>query len=274
LRNERSTQVVAGFERRLRYGLGLRVEGYHRRFNRLLVQRLETDAERALRLSGYEIPPDIPPDDVVLEYRPTVHPESTGRGTANGLEVLLHRQGRLSGWLAYTLSKATRKLHGHEVPFDFDRRHALGTAAVFQLSRRVRLAGTWQFASGFPITPLHEEVALGQTIDLRDGTIDPIARPSRNPDGSLRTSLTPTMRRLGLRNADRLSAYSRTDVRVTFSTLGRWEFYGEVLNLFAERNYLVDVEFPATANIPASVSRSNVYTELERIPTAGLRVRF
>ncbi len=274
LRNERSTQVVAGFERGLRYGVGLRVEGYHRRFDRLLAQRLETDVERALRLSVFEIPPDLPPDDVVLEHRPTVHPESTGRGTANGLEVLLHRQGRLSGWFAYTLSKATRELHGHEVPFDFDRRHALSTAAVFQLSRRVRLSATWQLASGFPITPLHEEVLFSNRVSLVTGTIDPIARPSRNPDGSLRTYLVPFMRRLGLRNADRLSAYSRTDVRVTFSTLGRWEFYGEVLNLFGQRNYLVEVEFPATNNIPASVSRSNVYTELERMPTAGLRVRF
>jgi hypothetical protein len=274
LRNERSLQVVAGFDQRLRYGLGLRVEGYHRTFDRLLVQRLETDAERALRLSGYEIPPDLPPDDVVLEYRPTVNPESTGRGAANGLEVLLHRQGRLSGWFAYTLSKSTRELHGHEVLFDFDRRHALSTAAVFQLSRRVRLSGTWQLASGFPITPLHDEVSFGRRIDLRDGTIDPIARPSRNPDGSLRTYLAPFMRRLGLRNTDRLSHYSRTDVRVTFSTLGRWEFYGEVINLFGERNYLITVEFPATANYPVSVSRSNVYTELERIPTAGLRLRF
>ena len=275
LRNERSTQVVAGFERRLRYGLGLRVEGYHRRFDRLPVQRLETDAERALRLSVYEIPPDIPPDDVVLEHRPTVHPESTGRGTANGLEVLLRREGRLSGWFAYTLSKTTRELHGYEVPFDFDRRHALSTAAVFQLSRRVRLSGTWQLASGFPITPLHEEVSFGQRIDINNGfTIDPIYRPSRNTDGSLRTSLTPFIRRLGLRNSDRLSAYSRTDVRVTFSTLGRWEFYGEVINLFAERNYLVEVEFPATPNFPATISRSNVYSEFERIPTAGLRFRF
>jgi hypothetical protein len=274
LRNERSTQIVAGFERGLGYGLGLRVEAYHRRFDRLLAQRLETDAERALRLSGYEIPPDLPPDDVVLEYRPTVHPESTGRGTANGLEVLLQRQGRLSGWFAYTLSKATREQHGREALFDFDRRHALSTAAVFQLSRRVRLSGTWQLASGFPITPLHEEVAFGNRVHLTTGAIDPIARPSRNPDGSLRTSLTPFMRRLVLRNSDRLSAYSRTDVRVTFSTLGRWEFYGEVLNVFGQRNYLVEVEFPATNNLPASVSRSNVYAELGRIPTAGLRFRF
>ena len=274
LRNERSVQIVAGLERRLRDGLGLRVEGYHRVFDRLLVQRLESEPERALRLLAYEIPPDLPPDDVVLEHRPTVHPESTMRGKATGLEVLLRRDGRLSGWFAYTLSKATRELHGHEVPFDFDRRHALSTSAMFQLSRRVRLSGTWQLASGFPITPLHEEVSFGRLIDLRTGTVDPIARPSRDSDGSLRTLLSPFMRRLGLRNADRLSAYSRTDVRVTFSTLGRWEFYGEVINVFAERNYLVRVEFPPENGIPASVSRSNVYTELERIPTGGLRFRF
>jgi hypothetical protein len=274
LRNERSLQVVAGFDRRLRYGLGLRVEGYHRRFDRLLVQRLENDAERALRLSAYEIPPDLPPDAVLLERRPTIHPESTGRGAANGIELLLHRQGRLSGWFAYTLSKATRELHGHTVLFDFDRRHALSTAAVFQLSRRVRLSGTWQLASGFPITPLHEEVMFSNTINLETGSMNPIARTWRKPDGSLYTILAPFMRRLGLRNTDRLSPYARTDVRVTFSTLGRWEFYGEVINLFGQRNYLITVEFPEVNNIPAFVSRSNVYTELERIPTAGLRLRF
>ena len=60
LRNERSRQVVAGFERGLRYDIALRVEAYHRRFDRLLVQRLENEAERALRLSVYQIPPDLP----------------------------------------------------------------------------------------------------------------------------------------------------------------------------------------------------------------------
>ena len=274
LRNERSIQIVAGIERRLPFDLGLRVEGYHRTFDRLLAQRLETDAARALRLSTFQLPPDLPSDDVVLEHRPTADPESTGRGAAKGLEVLLRREGRLSGWFAYTLSKATRELHGYDVPFDFDRRHAFSTSAMFQLSRRVRVSGTWQLASGFPITPLHEEVSFGRVINLTDGTIDPIARPSRNPDGSLRTSLTPFMRRLGLRNSDRLSPYSRTDLRVTFSTLGRWEFYGEVINVFAERNYLIEVVFPAVNGLPATVSRSNVYSELERIPTAGLRVRF
>ena len=45
------------------------------------------------------------------------------------------------------------------------------------------------------------------------------------------------MRRLSLRNRDRLNSYARVDARVTYSTLGHWEFYGEVINLFGSRNY-------------------------------------
>jgi hypothetical protein len=238
------------------------------------VQRLETDAERALRLAGYEIPPDLPPDSVFLEHRPTAHPESTGRGAASGLEVLAQREGRrVSAWLGYTLSKSTRELYGQEVPFDFDRRHALSASGLVQLSRRVRLSATWQLASGFPVTPLREEVSFSTRVNL-DGTVDPIQRPSRNRDGTLFTQPWPFMRRLRLRNADRLTGYARTDVRVTFATLGHWEFYGEVINLFNQRNYLIEVTFPPVNGIPENVSRNNIYTELERIPTAGLRFRF
>ena len=276
LDNERSTQFVAGFQRQLRADVGLRVEAYHRRFDRLLVQRLETDAERAARLSYFDLPPDLPPDAVVLEHRPTVHPESTGTGKASGVEILLQREGRrLSGWFTYTLSKSTRDLYGHEVPFDFDRRHALSVAGMVQISRRLRASATWQIASGFPVTPMVEEVVFGRAVDLATGTVlDPTYRYHRHLDGTLMTRLDPFTRRLGLRNADRLSSYARTDVRVTFATLGHWEFYGEVINLFNQRNYLFEVTFPPTQNFPEYVSRSNIYAELDRIPTAGLRFRF
>jgi hypothetical protein len=190
--------------------------------------------------------------------------------------VLVQREGRrLSAWIGYTLSKSTRELHGHEVPFDFDRRHALSASGLVQLSPRVRLSATWQLASGFPVTPLHEEVSFAPRINI-DGTVDPIRRSSRNPDGTLFTYPSPFMRRLALRNSDRLSGYGRTDIRVTFATLGHWELYGEVINLFNQRNYLLEMTFPPVNGIPGSgsVSRSNIYTELERMPTAGLRFRF
>ena len=93
---------------------------------------------------------------------------------------------------------------------------------------------------------------------------DPIARASRRSDGTLFMDYNPSMRRLALRNADRLSTYSRTDVRVTYATLGHWEFYGEVLNLFNERNYLLTFDVPPTSSgLGGFTSRNNVYTELE-----------
>jgi len=274
LRNERSRQIVAGVEHPLPARFGVRLEVYRRWFDRLLVQRLESEAEREARLANFLIPPDLPPDSVILEYRPTIYPESTGSGDASGLEVLLHRSGgRVGGSLSYTLSKSTRDLYGHTVPFDFDRRHALNAIANWDISDRVRFAGTWRFASGYPVAALHEEVIFGRAVRL-DGTIDPIARPSRRRDGTLQTFQDGSMRRLSLRNTERLSAYSRTDVRVTYATPRHWEFYGEVINLFNTRNYLLRIDIPPVDSLPGFTAHNNVYTELERIPTFGIRFRF
>jgi hypothetical protein len=106
-----------------------------------------------------------------------------------------------------------------------------------------------------------------------DGTFDSFYRTSRNRDGSL--SMWPgfLMRRQGLRNSERLNGYSRTDARLTFATLGHWEFYGEVINLFNERNYLERVKMDGVVGGPVE-SVQNVYTEFERMPTFGVRVRF
>jgi outer membrane receptor protein involved in Fe transport len=275
LRNERSRQIVAGVETPVGAGLDLRVETYYRRLDRLLVQRLETAEEQARRLQPYIIPPDIPLDDVVLERRPTIYPESTGEGTAKGIETLLQRRaGRLTGWLSYTFSKSTRNLHGFTVPFDYDRPHAAKAAGAYQLSRRVRLSGTWQQASGLPFTPMSIEVGF-QRVMHQDGTIDPFYRAFRTVDGALRMVPGFRMRRLGLRNSERLNGYSRTDVRVTYATLGHWEFYGEVINLFNQRNYLESVVMDDPRLLGGRIeSVQNVYTEFERMPTFGIRVTF
>jgi hypothetical protein len=114
LRNERLRQFVVGFEHPFGGAISLRVEAYGRRFDRLLVQRAETDEERATRLSAFLIPADMLLDSATLEHRPTVDPESTGEGTATGVEVLAHRSGkRLSGWIGYTFSKTTRQMYGY-----------------------------------------------------------------------------------------------------------------------------------------------------------------
>ncbi len=275
LRNERSRQFVAGFERGLGAGFDVRVEAYRRRFDRLLVQRLETDAERSVRLSAFVIPPDLPADSVILEHRPTVHPESTGRGTATGVEVLLQRNGeRASGWVGYTFSRTRREAYGFSFPFDFDRPHTVSAVGSVKLSSRLRVAATVLRSSGFAITPVREEVFFAP-VWRPDGTIEPITRPSRRQDGSFLMSPNPFMRRLSTRNADRLSRYARVDVRVTYATLGRWEFYGEVVNLFGTRNYLQAFPIPSIADAPeGATSANNVYENFERFPSFGVRVKF
>jgi hypothetical protein len=52
VRNGRSRQVVAGIERPLGRGTSVRIEAYHRTFDHLLVQRLETDAERRVAIEA------------------------------------------------------------------------------------------------------------------------------------------------------------------------------------------------------------------------------
>jgi TonB dependent receptor-like, beta-barrel len=274
LQNERSRQVVAGFERSLAKGTTIRVEAYRRRFDRLLIQRLETDAERALRVSQYALPPDLPPDSVILEHRPTVYPESTGRGTAAGIETLLQHNGsRLNGHLAYSFSRTRREAYGYSFPFDFDRPHALSAAATLRLTGHVRVSSTWFRTSGFAVTPLRDEVFFFHT-QRPDGTLDPIARSTRRADGTLLMAPDADTRRLSVRNSDRLSSYSRVDVRATYSTLGRWEFYGEVINLFGARNYRQLITGPEPTGSGRFVTNNNVYENFERIPSFGVRVRF
>jgi hypothetical protein len=270
LHNERSRQVVAGFDYALVAGAHVRVEAYHRRLDRLLVTQLETDAERARRLARYDIPSDLPADSVILERRPVMHPESTGRGVVRGLELQLVRRGeRVDGTFAYALSKSTRETHGSTFPFDFDRRHALHGSLVVDMTRRIRAGATWQRASGFPMTPVQEEVWFFNRI-LPGGEIDPIARPVRDIDGSLATAPSPGMRRLANRNSGRLNGYARTDVRVTYSTLGRWEFYGEVLNVFDRHNHQEEIESAAGS----AISQYSTYNYFRRLPSFGVRVHF
>jgi len=256
LKSERARQIVAGVERTLPHQFALRFEAYWRRFDRLLVQRLETDAQRALRLSRLKVPSDLPADSMVYEPRPTAVADSVGRGSSKGLEVLLERTaGVVRGFVSYSFGRSTREMYGDTFLFDFDSPHSVKAVLFMQPWRRVRMAVTSQRASGVPVTPLVSESFV------------------RKSDGSLPMTLNPYMRRLSLRNTERLNGYGRTDVRVTWSTLGHWEFYGEMLNVFGEENFVHHVEIPASVGGPPAVdwdvARSDVW-----VPSFGLRVRF
>jgi hypothetical protein len=275
VRNEQMRQVVVGLDRMLPSAMTIRVEAYHRRFERLLVQRVETAFERQQRLALYDLPPDMPPDSAILEFRPTVDPESVGEGRASGLEVLLDRnRGRVTGWISYTLSKSDRELFGRTVPFDFERRHALTLAVNVILTSKVRASVRSQHASGFPITPLHEEVVFNDDPNRFPGPPPgTLYRPARRADGSLfmHTGLYDEPR-ISLLNSTRVAAYGRTDVRITYTIDKRFEAYGEIVNLFDRENF--EVVLP---DVTGPNGRSVTYRfapAFPRLLTYGVRFKF
>jgi hypothetical protein len=80
-----------------------------------------------------------------------------GTGRSYGAEVLLRRdEGRLTGWVGYTLSWATREFeelnNGLEFWAKYDRRHVGSVVANFDLSERITLSAVWVYNSGARFT--------------------------------------------------------------------------------------------------------------------------
>ena len=159
-------------------------------------------------------------------------------------------------------------MYGETFPFDFDRPHAVTAVGLFRVTPRVQVSAAWRAASGFPVTPIRDEVRFFNRV-RPDGSVESIARTSRRPDGSLLTSIEPDLRRLGLRNTARLTGYARTDLRGTYTTGGHWEFYGEILNVFNQRNFVQPIQSSASG-----MTESATYKYFERLPSFGIRVRF
>lgn len=92
-----------------------------------------------------------------------------GRGRAYGLELCAHRNaGRLTGWLAYTLSWAENKIDGINdgdwYTASNDRRHDVTAVATCRLNDSWRLSAAWQFSTGQALTaPSAKYDAMGDT---------------------------------------------------------------------------------------------------------------
>jgi TonB family protein len=106
-------------------------------------------------------PPPMPGDPMMI-VPPYVCPNNRPvQGRAYGVELLLRRpfSKRLSGWLSYTLSRATREAHfitpaGIDdlatVPSEFDRTHVLNAIVGYDLGRRWRVGARLLFYTGTP----------------------------------------------------------------------------------------------------------------------------
>ncbi|TGD77699.1 TonB-dependent receptor [Hymenobacter wooponensis] len=117
----------------------------------------------------------------------------SGRGRTYGLELLVRKEtGRLTGWVAYTLSKSERQFaqinRGAWFNARQDRPHDVSVVGVYQLTPQWSISGTFVTSSGSPVTyPVGKYETMGQVVSL-----------------------------YGPRNAERLPVYRRLDLGATF----------------------------------------------------------
>ena len=80
-----------------------------------------------------------------------------GDAWSYGAEFFIRKQqGRLTGWISYTLSKAERKIpeinNGMVYSSSYDRPHNLSIVASYDLWKRLNVSATWVYATGSPVT--------------------------------------------------------------------------------------------------------------------------
>lgn len=280
LRSQQAVLASAGLERDLGTSALVRVEGYYKRFDDLLVGQLESESERLARLGRYDFPVSLAsslPTDAII----TAAPSNDGRGRAYGIDVLVQRHTasadtRLRGWASYTWGKAEREAYGLRYPFEYDRRHAFTVVAAYQLSPRWELATTTRIASGFPrTTPLGLRVAgVTDAADADGDGVHTELVPERDADG--RFVYVVDFGGVANLQRGRLPLFARVDARVTWRPpSGRWELYGEVLNVLNRKN--AGLLTPKLEHDPAS-DRPRLVEEREQslplLPTVGIRFRF
>ena len=80
-----------------------------------------------------------------------------GEGQSTGLELLLQKkQGKLNGWIAYTLSYNFRKFdqinNGDWYPYKYDRRHVFTIVGNYPITENITLSSDFVFMTGNAIT--------------------------------------------------------------------------------------------------------------------------
>jgi hypothetical protein len=132
--------------------------------------------------------------------------ETGGSGLVRGLEFLLQKkEGRMNGWVGYTISKNDRKFknlnNGKSFPFIYDQRHEFSIVVNYELSKKLSLSGTWVYHTGHAITL---PTGKYQLIDIN----------SYNPENVYKTD---DVHIYSEKNGYRLPAYHRLDFGLNYT---------------------------------------------------------
>ena len=201
---------------------------------------------------------------------------TSGRGRSYGGEILLQRKiGKFSGWVGYTLSFIRHQFDelnfGKEFWAKYDRRHDLSMVAIYRLSPRITLSGTWVYGTGNALTIPQATYASSihnpGTTPFGIPTIKGV--PSQQPYSYFRE-----LPDYGERNNFRAEAFHRLDVGVQFHKIMKkghertWEF--SIYNLYNRKNPYY-YSFRTTNSYNPQNPQGNEYTrQLTRYSLFGI----
>jgi outer membrane receptor for ferrienterochelin and colicin len=182
------------------------------------------------------------PDGTPLNY------DNNGAGRVYGLEVVARHEltSKFTGWLAYTLSKATRRDSGETDYrlFQFDQTHILTIFGTYQLPRNWQVGSRFRLVSGNPTTPVE-----GSVFDASRQRYLPI---------------------YGAQYSDRLPLFVQLDLRVD----KRWIFNSWMLNAYLDLQNVLNRANPEAIQYNFNFAKSTVRQGFPIYPIIGLRGEF
>lgn len=145
LKTERAIHYAAGVELRPAMGVSMDVTGFYKSLDHLVSGTSATRME-----NGREIPLRL---------------DNNGEGRVMGMEVVLRRDPihRISGWVAYTLSRSERRDSGATDYrlFQYDQTHILTAVGMWRFGHNWQLGTRFRLISGNPSTPV-----TGAVLDM------------------------------------------------------------------------------------------------------------
>lgn len=226
LKAERAWHYSAGVEYKPRPYITFDLTGFYKDIYNLVssTDRKVTDADGTMRALRYD---------------------NGGKGRAVGLELMVRHDftHNFSGWLAYTLSKATR----HDSSgsqwrlFDYDQTHILTVLGSYQLPRNWLVGGRFRLVSGNPITPV-------------SGAVYNAANDRYYPS-------------YGEVNSGRLPLFHQLDIRVD----KRWIYNGWILNVYLDVQNIYNRSNTEDFAYNFNYRKSNPQQGLPILPILGIK---
>lgn len=174
-----------------------------------------------------------------------------GTGRAYGAEFFLKKsKGKVNGWVGYTLSKTERSFPqiegGRWYPAAYDRRHDLSVVANYELNKKIEFGAAFIYGTGKWYTPTLGFFFVEQNLNLFYGP----------------------------RNSERLPAYHRMDVSMTYTPKpnskknwkGSWNF--SVYNVYNRKNpYFINFDTETNFETGTSTITGSQITIFPLIPS-------